>query len=114
MNRFKTRRALPSSREAAVEPRAGAHRVSSRALHGVVLLLSLVLGILVAEPVAAQSISIPSTAPLRRFPERRSGLPPEVITINDCDQDGTLEVFESSAKDGRPTNVVSIPLTLTA
>ena len=32
----------------------------------------------------------------------------------DHDQDGTLEVFEESAKDGRPTNVVSIPVTLTA
>jgi hypothetical protein len=32
----------------------------------------------------------------------------------DHDQDGTLWVFESSAKDGRPTNVVSIPVTLTA
>jgi len=32
----------------------------------------------------------------------------------DHDQDGTLQVFEESAKDGRPTNVVSIPVTLTA
>jgi hypothetical protein len=32
----------------------------------------------------------------------------------DQDQNGTLEVFEESAKDGRPTNVVSIPVTLTA
>jgi spore germination protein GerM len=32
----------------------------------------------------------------------------------DHDQTGTLEVFEASAKDGSPTNVVSIPVTLTA
>jgi hypothetical protein len=30
------------------------------------------------------------------------------------DQPGTVEVFESSAKDGSPINVVSIPVTLTA
>ena len=32
----------------------------------------------------------------------------------DHEQTGTVEVFESSAKDGSPTNVVSIPVTLTA
>jgi Immunoglobulin-like domain of bacterial spore germination/Sporulation and spore germination len=32
----------------------------------------------------------------------------------DHDQAGTVEVFESSAKDGSPINVVSIPVTLTA
>jgi hypothetical protein len=32
----------------------------------------------------------------------------------DHDQPGTIQVFESSAKDGKPTNVVKIPVTLTA
>jgi hypothetical protein len=32
----------------------------------------------------------------------------------DHDQPGTVEVFESSAKDGSPINVVSIPVTLSA
>jgi hypothetical protein len=32
----------------------------------------------------------------------------------DHDQQGTIQVFESSAEDGRPTNVVKIPVTLTA
>ncbi|MFN2589422.1 MAG: Gmad2 immunoglobulin-like domain-containing protein [Actinomycetota bacterium] len=32
----------------------------------------------------------------------------------DSDQQGTVMVFESSAKDGKPTNVVRIPVTLTA
>jgi Immunoglobulin-like domain of bacterial spore germination len=31
----------------------------------------------------------------------------------DHEQSGTVEVFESSAKDGSPINVVSIPVTLT-
>ncbi len=32
----------------------------------------------------------------------------------DHDQPGTVQVFESSAKDGKPMNVVKIPVTLTA
>jgi hypothetical protein len=32
----------------------------------------------------------------------------------DHDQPGTIQVFESSAQDGRPTKVVKIPVTLTA
>jgi len=30
------------------------------------------------------------------------------------DQRGTIELFEASAKDGSPTNVVDVPVTLTA
>jgi len=75
-----------------VKTRAEARGVSSRVLCALLALPSLVLGVTIAEPAAAQSVSIPSTAPIRRFPARRSGLPVDVITHNDCLDDGTLEV----------------------
>lgn len=38
----------------------------------------------------------------------------EAVFSVDQDQPGTIEVFESSAKNGKPINVVSIPVTLLA